>query len=510
MIATGSHEPERTPQALWLIRTGIYTAAALSAALIGVLWVMFFTTETTTPGALAGLVCGTLAALAGGFLIRQVIRDLAEREKRAARDAGHDLLSGLANRKLFAQWVDYELARHRREKVHFAVMYFDIDHFKDINDRHGHDAGDRMIMAVSQRIAETLRPTDRLARFGGDEFAILQTGVRTMRDAEALANRILDAMRRSFAIGRLDVTSSVSIGIALCPDNASERDDLMKLADLALYRAKKEGRNRFAFFDARMGEDLTRRRIFGLELAEAIEKDRLTLDYQPVFAPGKPQPVGAEARLRWPHPQRGLIKAKDFMNIAEERGLLLPLGEWVLKNACKAAQKWDGVRLSVHLSPVQFNHRDFAAQCLQILHDADFDPTRLDLCIDEECLMEPKDDAIAGMKMLRREGVRFTLAHFGAGLASLNYIRRFPFNRIKLDERCVEISSSTTDNAAVLHAEIHLGRALGFTMAADGVETEEQARYLTALGCDEMQGRLFCRYVSVDEIQQMIAPAGRS
>lgn len=483
--------------------------AAMAAALVVALWAMIVTREGATPGAIVVLLGGTATAIACAVLVSQILLALGRREKRAAREAGHDLLSGLANRKLFRRWIDYELARRRREDSRFAIMYLDIDHFKDINDRYGHDAGDRMIVALARRLSDSLRPTDRLARFGGDEFALLQTGVRSMSDAEALATRIVEAMRQPFSLGKVEVLSSVSIGIALCPDNAGLRDDLMKLADLALYRAKKEGRDRFAFFDARMGEDLARRRSFGVELATAIEDDALSLDFQPVFDAGERRMAGVEARLRWPHAQRGMIDAKDITSIAEERGLLLPLGDWMLRRACMTARAWPDLRICVGVTHVHFRHPDFAAQVRKVLDDTGLEPSRLDLSIDEDCLLEPKDETIAGMSLLRQEGVRFTLAHFGAGVASLNYLRRFPLSRIKIDRQCTDVSHGTTANAAVLHAVIHLGRALGLTMAADGIEAEDQAHYLTALGCDELQGRLLCRYVSPDEIAVAIGRSAR-
>jgi len=504
MFSIGSSDPAGSPQTPWLIRIGIFSAGAMAAALVMALWAMLVTDAGAAPGAVALLLCGTAASIASACLVSHVILRLAEREQRAANDAGHDLLSGLANRKLFHSWIDYELARRRREGSRFAVMYLDIDHFKDINDRHGHDAGDRLIVEVARRLSDTLRPTDRLARFGGDEFAILQSGIRTINDAEALASRIVDAMRQPFSPGRIEVTSSASIGIAMCPDNAESRDDLMKLADLALYRAKKDGRDRFAFFDARMGEDLARRRSFGLELAAAIASDSLSLEYQPVFRVGDRKMLGIEARLRWAHPQRGLIDAADMTSIAEERGLLLPLGHWVLQRACMQARAWPDLRLCVSVSPVHFRYRDFAAQVLKVIHETGLDPARLDLCIDESCLLGAKAEPIAGMKILRQEGVRFTLAQFGAGVASLNYVRQFPLSRIKIDQQWTVVSPDTPANAAVLHSLIHLGRALGLTVAADGIEAEQQAHDLTTFGCDEVQGRLLARYLSGEEVTTLV------
>ncbi len=503
MIATGPGHPDRAPAARKLIKTGIAIALTLSVALIASVWLFYFVAGERSAPTLAALLSTTLAATLAGLYLRQTILDLAAREQDAARQAGHDLLSGLANRLLFTQWVDYELARHRREATQFALMYLDIDHFKEINDRYGHDAGDRMIVAVARRISETLRPTDRLARFGGDEFAILQTGVHSLRDAEALASRVLAAMQKSFDLGKLEILSSVSIGIALCPDNASERDDLMNLADMALYRAKKEGRNRLAFFDTRMGEALARRHDLETELATAIETGALALDYQPIYTAQEQRLTGVEARLRWPHPVRGFIEAKDFVAIAEERGHSLPLGDWVLRKACTDARAWPGLRVAVNVSSIQFRNQDFAPQVLRLLHETGLDPDRLEIQLTEETVLGKPDVAISTMKALRGEGVRFAIAQYGSGMASVNYLRRFPFGKLKIDRLFLEAALGSTENGVILHAITHLGRALGLMVAADGVETEEQMRFLTALGCTEMQGRLLSRHVSAEDVTRL-------
>jgi len=230
----------------------------------------------------------------------------------------------------------------------------------------------------------------------------------------------------------------------------------------------------------------------------------MSLDYQPIFRASDRKLVGVEARLRWSHPQRGLIDTADIASIAEERGLLLPLGHWVLQHACTQARAWPDLRLCVTVSQVHFRYPDFAAQVLKVIYETGLDPARLDLCIEESCLLGTKAEPNAGMTVLRQEGVRFTLDHFGAGVVSLNYVRRFPLSRIKIDRQCTNVSHDTTGNAAVLHSVIHLGRALGLTMAADGIEAEHQAHYLTALGCDELQGRLLSRYLPGDRITALL------
>ena len=503
MIAKKPASPEETPYRRRLVTAGLLTTGALGTALIGLGVAMYVRLGDSGSAQLGGLIILTLATLAACIVLRQVIIDLARREKAAARQAGRDLLSGLANRQLFQQWLDYEQARQKREHSQFALMILDIDHFKQINDHHGHDVGDRMIMAAARRVSDSLRPSDRFARIGGDEFVILQTNVRSSRDVEALALRIVSAMRDPFDLGTVELSTSVSIGIAICPDNATEGEELLKLADLALYRAKKEGRNRHAFFDERMSADLARRRTFEIELSEAIQHNALVLDYQPVFAmPGK-RAVACEARLRWPHPERGMISARDFQSLAEERGLASPLGEWLLRQACHHAAMWDQ-ELIINIGVTHFKMRDFAPQLLAILHETGLDPARLDIQLTESHLSGGTEPIMQTMKWLRSEGVTFTLAQYGSGVTSLNDLRRFPFSRIRLDRSCLHAMQGATDQAAILHAATHYARALGLIVAADGVETQEQVQILVAFGVQEMQGRMLCGHLAAQDVSGIL------
>lgn len=504
MIAP-SPSPDETPHTRRLIVTGLVTVATLGCALIGLSLAYFFRSGTTGSTATLGLIGVIAGAVAACVLLHRIILDLAKRERAAADQAGHDLLSGLANRQLFQQWLDYETARQRRENTHFALLVLDIDHFKDINDHHGHDVGDRMIVSAARRISDTLRPSDRFARLGGDEFVILQPNVRSSRDSESMAYRIVEAMRRPFDLGRVEISTSVSIGIAMCPDNANEPEELFKLADLALYRAKKEGRDRLAFFDERMSADLARRRSFEIELAETIRNDALVLDFQPIFAMPDQRPVAMEARLRWPHPERGMVSARDFQNLAEERGLAAPLGEWMLRHACREAVTWKQGELIVNIGVTHFRMRDFAPQLLAILHETGLDPSHLDIQLTEDHLANGVEQIQQTMKWLRVEGVTFTLAQYGGGATSLADLRRFPFSRIRLDRGCLHAMQGATEPAAILHAVTHLGRALGMIVAADGVETQEQAQILTAFGVQEMQGRMLCGHISGADAAHMLS-----
>jgi diguanylate cyclase (GGDEF)-like protein len=495
---------EETPHTRRLIVIGIVTVMTLGGALIGLSLAYYFRSGISGTSATIGLTGVILGAVAACVLLHRIIMDLAKRERAAANQAGHDLLSGLANRQLFQQWLDYEIARQRRENSLFALLILDIDHFKEINDHHGHHIGDRMIVAAARRISETLRPSDRFARLGGDEFIILQPNIRSSHDCEAMAYRIVDAMRQSFDLGHIEISTSVSIGIAMCPDNASEPEDLFKLADLALYRAKKEGRNRLAFFDERMSADLARRRSFEIELAETIRNNALVLDYQPIFDMPDQTPVGMEARLRWPHPDRGMVSARDFQNLAEERGLAAPLGEWMLRHACHDAVAWNRGILIVNIGVTHFRMRDFAPQLLAILHETELEPSKLNIQLTEEHLATGAHQIQQTMKVLRMEGVTFTLAQYGAGATSLADLRRFPFSRIRLDRGCLHAMQGATEPAAILHAVTHLGRALGMIVAADGVETQEQAQILTAFGVQEMQGRMLCGHMGEAEATALL------
>ena len=439
---------------------------------------------------------------------RRMVKALETSEARAKRVAGHDLLSGLPNRLLFTQLIDAEIARCSRQGGGFAVLFLDLDKFKDINDNYGHEAGDKMIVAATQRISQVLRAGDRLARFGGDEFAILQTDVASPRDCESLARRILSAMSGPFNLGDAEVFAGISIGVAMSPQDAIERDELMRLADLALYRSKNEGRNRFSFFEPQMGEELRLRKTIEEELRIAIERDNLVNFYQPIYSADGRKLVGVEALVRWDHPVQGMIPPNSFISIAEDRGLIVPLGEWVLRRACTDAARWRGVRVAVNVSPVQFRQPDFVASVARILHETGLDPTRLELELTEGVIIEDAEIAENAIIELRAMGVRLALDDFGTGYSSLIYLRRFAFDKIKIDRSFLESMEETGESTILVHSIVHLGRALGLTVTAEGVETADQHRVLQAMGCHEMQGFYFSKPVPGLEIDAMSSKTG--
>ena len=441
--------------------------------------------------------------------VGRVARAVADGHARADHDANHDALSGLPNRALFTDRLDAALARVARDKACLAVLCLDLDRFKDINDRFGHDGGDAVIRAVGRRLSDLLRGADTLARFGGDEFAILQTDVRSPQDVEALARRILEALRQPVELTDGVLHIGVSIGIALAPTDGVERDHLMRLADVALYRAKQEGRGRYAFFEQRMDETLKLTRLVEDDLRAAIERDELELHYQPQVSPDGGRILGVEALVRWNHPARGRIQPGEFIAIAEERGLVAPLGEWVLRRACRDAAAWPGVTVAVNVSPVQFRGGDFVATVARILAEESFDASRLELELTEGVLVADEDGAENAMMDLRALGVRLALDDFGTGYSSLIYLRRFAFDKIKIDRSFLESMETTGESAILVHSVVHLGRALGLTVTAEGVETEEQHRFLQAVGCHELQGYLFSKPVPAADISRLLGLGDR-
>ncbi|WP_293862674.1 EAL domain-containing protein [uncultured Alsobacter sp.] len=439
--------------------------------------------------------------------VRFVTTDLVNREARATHLALHDPLSGLPNRSLFAARLDAALARLDDHTDGVAVLFIDLDRFKDVNDTHGHEAGDVLLRIVARRLTDALRGADLLARFGGDEFAIMQTHVRSAHDCAALAHRILEAMREPFDVGAANVMVGATIGIAIAPENGRERDTLMKLADQALYRAKNDGRNRYAFFQIGMDHALIMRQAVDEDLAAAIAANELRVHYQPQYSPDGRTILGVEALVRWPHPVHGMIPPSTFVPMAEERGLITQLSEWVLRQACRDGRHWPGISVAVNVSPIQFRQADFVARTAHIVDEEGMDPTRVELELTEGVIVDDADVAEHAMVELRSLGFRFALDDFGTGYSSLIYLRRFAFDKIKIDRSFLEAMETTGESAILVHSVVHLGRALGLTVTAEGVETAEQQRFLQAVGCHQLQGYLLSRPLPAAEIDAMLGVA---
>lgn len=456
--------------------------------------------------ALAGV--GVLFSAIFAFIVhrlRGAADQIALREAQIQRLAGQDELSLLPNRRTFDIRLDQALAQLDRSGSGLAVMLIDLDRFKAVNDTYGHTAGDELIRQVAQRLSKVVRSGDTVARIGGDEFGIIQTHGHFPAGCAALGERILESLTEPFIIMGVATTIGCSIGIALAPQDATDRENLLKLADTALYQSKNGGRNRYSFFEAQMNRSLALKRMVEEDLRRAIDGDELVLHYQPQVSVDGATIIGVEALVRWDHPVHGMVPPAEFIGIAEERGLIVPLSEWVLRQACLEAKRWEGVRLAVNVSPIQFRHKDFVANVIRILDETGFDPTQLELELTEGVVVDDADAAEAAMMDLRAHGVGLALDDFGTGYSSLIYLRRFAFDKIKIDRSFLEYMETTGESAILVHSIAHLGRALGLRVCAEGVETTEQHRFLQAIGCHELQGFLFSKGVPAEEIDELLA-----
>jgi diguanylate cyclase (GGDEF)-like protein len=438
------------------------------------------------------------------YRLRSAALQIAARERQIQQLAGQDELSRLPNRRTFDLRLDQELAQIGRIKGGLAVLLLDLDRFKAVNDTYGHNAGDELIRQVAQRLSTILRGSDTVARLGGDEFGIIQANVTGPAASAALGQRILDALTEPFVLSGVAVSIGCSIGIAHAPADGRDRGTLLRLADAALYQAKNEGRNRYSFFEPQMNRALHVKRMVEEDLRNAIANDELLLHYQPQVSIDGASIVGVEALVRWPHPEHGMVPPSEFIGIAEERGLIVPLSEWVLRRACQEARRWPQLKLAVNVSPIQFRHKDFVASVIRILDETGFDPTRLELELTEGVVVEDADAAENAMMDLRAHGVSLALDDFGTGYSSLIYLRRFAFDKIKIDRSFLEYMESTGESAILVHSVVHLGRALGLRVCAEGVETAEQHRFLQAVGCHELQGFLFSKGVPPEEIDRLL------
>lgn len=458
---------------------------------------------------MGGLIAlGLLFAAILGYVVhrlRAAAVEIALRERKIQRLAGQDELSLLPNRRTFDLRLDQELAQMGRTNTSLAVLLLDLDRFKAVNDTYGHTAGDELIRQVADRLSHMMRLGDTVARLGGDEFGIIQTLVDNPADCAALGERILAGLTEPFTIFGVETTIGCSIGIALAPQDGSDRETLLRLADTALYQSKNQGRNRFSFFEERMNRSLQLKRMVEEDLRKAIENDQLVLHYQPQVSIDGSTIVGVEALVRWPHPVHGMVPPSEFIGIAEERGLIVPLSDWVLRKACTEAARWPNLRLAVNVSPIQFRHKDFVADVIRILDETGFDPARLELELTEGVVVEDADAAEAAMMDLRAHGVGLALDDFGTGYSSLIYLRRFAFDKIKIDRSFLEYMETTGESAILVHSIAHLGRALGLRVCAEGVETAEQHRFLQAIGCHELQGFLFSKGVPAAQIDSLLA-----
>ena len=448
----------------------------------------------------------------------QAVRDLARSEARARYLTHYDPLTGLPNRQCFGEVLDRSLARGRRDHRHVAVLLLDLDNFKRINDSLGPSAGDELLRQISTRLSDNLRLDDHvlrmgpsddgvsLARMGGDEFTVMAGGLARPQDSAKLAVRLLEVLRAPLRFQGQEVVISASLGIAVSPMDGDNHEALVRNAGSAMHHAKQEGGDCFTFYNAPMNASAFQKLALEVQLRQAVERQELVLHYQPKLDLRTGCVLGCEALVRWRHPEMGMVSPAEFIPLAEETGLILPIGEWVIGEACRQVARWQqdghaGVSVSVNLSARQFRQTDLVEQILAALSQAQVPAERLELEITESCIMQDTDAAIATMRRLRGLGCRVSIDDFGTGHSSLSYLKLLPVDTLKVDRSFVKDLPDNRQDAAIVRAIIGMSRGLGLRVVAEGVETPEQRTFLEREDCDELQGFLFSRPVEATQLQ---------
>jgi diguanylate cyclase (GGDEF)-like protein len=436
--------------------------------------------------------------------LERTVLELKASEAQAHHLAFHDVLTGLPNRALFEDRLNHAIAR-RQDGEQIAVMMLDLDRFKHVNDTLGHPAGDSLIRDFSVRLSKLIGSQDTITRLGGDEFAIVQVCTTGMEGPEALSDRILAMVHEPYDVMGNQVFVGTSIGLVLAPEAGTDRSELLRKADIALYRAKSEGRNCYRVFTPEMDETVNLRRVIEEELRVALTTgEGLEVVYQPQIAMVNNSIVGVEALARWRHPARGHIPPSQFIPVAEQTGLIVQLGEWVLRQACIASQRWPDLFVSVNLSPVQFRANDFANHVISVVRECGADPYRIELEVTESVLLDEECGTAEALRTLRNAGFRIALDDFDTGYSSLGYLHRFEVDKIKIDRSFTQSLGQGTKAAAVIKAIVSLGHAMSLTVTAEGVETEIQKKFLHTAGCNEMQGYLFSKALPQEQITQLL------
>jgi diguanylate cyclase (GGDEF)-like protein len=423
--------------------------------------------------------------------------------------AYHDELTGLPNRSLYNDRLSQAMIEARRQGRYVGVMLLDIDHFKMVNDTMGHDAGDELLRDIGKRLSVCLRESDTVSRFGGDEFGLVLADMADPRDAIFVAQKMLDSFAPPFFVGGRELFVGPSFGITIYPVDSDDPDGLVKNADSAMYHAKAQGRNNFQFYSAELTARAQSRLDMETSLRRALERREFLLHYQPKFSLETGEMTGVEALIRWQHPALGMVSPRDFIGIAEESGLILPIGEWVLLAACQQVKGWHDegfaqVKLAVNLSTKQFRQSRLKDTLAVVLAETGFDPRNLEFEITESVLMENTTAVSEVLAELKAMGISISVDDFGTGYSSLSYLKRFPIDALKIDRSFVRDIPADHDDAAIVRAIIAMSRSLRMKVIAEGVETDEQQQFLRAEGCDEIQGYLSGRPVPPEEFLRML------
>jgi len=434
------------------------------------------------------------------------ITDWQTAQQKISFMAEHDALTELPNRRLFRERLESALSNVERGNQ-VAILAIDLDHFKEVNDTLGHPIGDEVLRQVAERLSNTARKGETVARFGGDEFAVVMIG-RNVKDYEAsiLASRLIDVLSVPYLVEDQQIIIGASIGIAVAPTDALAAEQLLQNADIALYRAKSDGRGIFRFYEKGMDAEAQLRRLLMLDLRRAIEQNEFALYFQPILDVRTNEVTCFEALLRWNHPVRGLIPPSEFIPLAEETGLIITIGDWVLKEACKEAATWSQpVSVAVNLSPVQFKNKNLIHSVHEALEASNLSPYRLEFEVTEAILLHDTDENLSMLHQLREMGIRISIDDFGTGYSSLSYLQSFPFDKIKIDQSFVRRLTMNKDAKAIIRAVMSLGKSLGIKTLAEGVETLEQMSALRTEGCVEVQGYLFDKPRPAADVPMMLS-----
>jgi diguanylate cyclase (GGDEF)-like protein/PAS domain S-box-containing protein len=439
-----------------------------------------------------------------------VLDDITERrriEHELSYRAAHDLLTGLPNRSLLLDRLDQAITSHNRRKKKLCVLFIDLDHFKVINDTLGHAAGDILLKKVAARLRENLRVTDTIARHGGDEFTVVLPEIEDNDTTVTLAEKVLNALTAPFMLEEREVFISASIGLTLYPDDGDTAEKLLKNADTAMYHAKAHGRSNYQFFSEKLNTRVVERLMLETSLRRALERDELRMLYQPRINLSSGRVVGVEALVRWLHPEMGILSPAKFIPLAEETGLIVPLGEWIMRTACMQSAEWKKqglppLHMAVNLSARQFNQHDLIDMIARIIRETDIDPTFLELELTESVIMQNAEESINKLNAIKEMGLILAIDDFGTGYSSLSYLKRFPLDTLKVDQSFVRDITSNTDDKAIVVAIIAMAHSLGLKVVAEGVETKEQKAFLLEHRCEESQGFFFSKPLTAESFSK--------
>jgi diguanylate cyclase (GGDEF)-like protein len=450
-----------------------------------------------------GLVAGSVLVFRDAAVALALAAQISKLSER-------DSLTGLPNRLLLYDRIGQVIARARRDAGQIAVLFLDLDNFKHINDSLGHSAGDKLLQSVAKRLMECVRDPDTVSRQGGDEFTAVLQDLKHPEDAVLAANRILEAVAETHSIEGHDLHITASIGVSIYPDDGLDADTLIKNADTAMYQAKESGRHTYRFFKPEMNARAVDRQSLEEDLRCALERKELALHYQPKINLNTGAIAGAEALLRWTHPTRGSIPPLRFIPVAEDSGMILPIGAWVLREACMQARAWadaglPAITMAVNVSAVQFRNENFIRDLFAILSETGLDTRLLELEVTESVLMKHPESTTPILKALRKEGIQVAVDDFGTGYSSLNYLQLFPIDALKIDQSFIRRIDGNPDDTAIVSAIIAMGKNLHLRVIAEGVETLEDLTFLKARGCDNAQGYYFSRPVPSGEFARLLA-----